>query len=384
MENNCKEINIEEEQNKAREKIDTIKQFNVFYQVNMALNNFKDSNIDPLQQKNINIYGRLKKVSSAINKIAHKGIKADEIYDLMAYMFVVELSEDYENVKDILQMNLPAVTYSHDFDGSLSENNGYSSLHLGIDVDKFLSQYNILMPNNIKKLSAEIQVKTYGMYMAQEATHDSIYKNDKLSDKQKYDMQSLMFPLIEYLTDIEMYQKTLNATIDVDKKRNIQEKIMSLKQKVEEHKMKNMEYINENISLVENVFKEYVIRKYIETIKQNPDLQLSLEETENALNSVRKLIDCFSSYQEPEILTDTEPTGFKNIDALLSGIQSEKILKIVRIANSSKNLLEGLVNISKKSVKLSDIADAIGEIEEYSNVRHEDEISKAYNDLENL
>lgn len=228
-------INIEDEQIKITNRINSIKNSGVFHSIKSQLNKLKDNSFDKFQDKNINIYGRIKKATSASEKIAKKNIPASEIYDLLAFMIVVDLPDNYSLIKNSLEENLSNITYSHNFDGSLPENNGYSSLHLGINVDDFLPKGN---PSGLENLSAEIQVKTYGMYIAQEATHDSIYKNNNLSNKQKYDMQSLMFPLIEHLTDIEMYERALNATVDQNKREEISAKIVSLKKQIENHKKK--------------------------------------------------------------------------------------------------------------------------------------------------
>ena len=99
MEENSKKINIENEQNKIRAKIDRIKQSGVFGKLAASLNQFKDTTLDPLQNKNINIYGRVKKPNSAVKKIAQKNITSSEIYDLIAFMFVVDLPENYISIQ---------------------------------------------------------------------------------------------------------------------------------------------------------------------------------------------------------------------------------------------------------------------------------------------
>ena len=130
-------------------------------------------------------------------------------------------------------------------------------------------------------------------------------------------MQSLMFPLIEHLTDIEMYERALNATVDQNKREEISAKIVSLKKQIENHKEKNLDYINENMPLVESVFKEYIARKQIENIKQIAKFDLSTEHIEQLIQSFRNAIDYLSDSQDEEKITDTQPTGFKNIDELL-------------------------------------------------------------------
>lgn len=372
-------INIEDEQSKIINKINTIKNSGVFHSIKSELNKLKDNSIDPLQDKNINIYGRIKKSTSASEKIAKKNIPANEIYDLLAFMIVVDLPDNYELIKDTLKENLPSITYSHNFDGNLPENNGYSSLHLGIIVDDFLPKGT---PAGLENLSAEIQVKTYGMYMAQEATHDSIYKNDSLSNGQKYDMQSLMFPLIEHLTDIEMYENALKASTSENERQEIEGKIVALKQEIAIHKNKNADYIKENMPLVENVFKEYIARKQIENIKQIAEFDLSTEHIEQLIESFRNAINYLNDSQDEEKMTDTEPTGFQNIDELLVRFNQMSFEEMENLSQEYKKekaamFLEGAVDISKKVVTMSDLANTLDVLQEHVDCEKEnDEVEK--------
>jgi hypothetical protein len=372
-------INIEDEQAKITNKINSIKNSGVFHLIKSQLNKLKDNTFDRFQDKNINIYGRIKKATSASEKIAKKNIPASEIYDLLAFMIVVDLPDNYELIKNSLQENLSNITYSHNFDGNLPENNGYSSLHLGINVDDFLPKG---CPSGLENLSAEIQLKTYGMYMAQEATHDSIYKNNNLSNKQKYDMQSLMFPMIEHLTDIEMYERALNATVDQNKREEISSKITSLKKQIENHKEKNLDYINENMPLVESVFKEYIARKQIENIKQIAEFDLSTEHIEQLIESFRNAIDYLNDSQDEEKITDTQPTGFKNIDELLVRFDKMTFEEMENLSQkyrkrNSKFFSVSAVAASKKSVTIHDLSDTLNDLQEHIDSEKEsDEVEK--------
>lgn len=372
-------INIEDEQAKIVNKINSIKNSGVFHSIKSELNKLKDNSLDQLQDKNITIYGRIKKATSASEKIAKNNIRASEIYDLLAFMIVVDLPDNYELTKNKLKESLSSITYSHNFDGSLPENNGYSSLHLGISVNDFLPNG---CPAGLENLSAEIQLKTYGMYMAQEATHDSIYKNKNLSTKQKYDMQSLMFPLIEHLTDIEMYENALNATVDETKRQEIERKIESLKVQIKNHKEQNYNYIHENMDLVESVFKEYIARKQIEHIKQIADFDLSTEHIEQLIESFRSAINYLNDSQDEEKMSSTEPTGFQNIDELLSQFDEMSFEEIENLSQehnkrNSKDFLEDAINLSKKVITIHDLSDTLDVLQDHIDCEKvDDEIEK--------
>lgn len=374
MEENSK--NIETEQNKIVAKIDKIIQSGIFSTLTASLNHFKNTTLDPLQDKNITIHGRLKKTASAIKKIAQKNITSSEIYDLIAFMFVVDLPENYVSLQASLLSALPGLTYSHLFDGTLPENNGYSSLHLGINANKFL---NTSTNQEISDLSAEIQLKTYGMYMAQEATHDSIYKNDTLSTEQKFKMQRLMFPIIEHLTDIEMYKRALNSSVDDKKRKYFEERISELKQAISDHREKHIDYIKQNIPLIDSVFREYVARKNIEKLKGTIPSELSVEQTEGLITTYRNAINFLSISQGEEEITDTEPTGFKNIDELLTQFDNKSFQDIITLSNhfeAHHSLIGNVMDVAKKSVGLSDISESIDELQahvSYTRTQNESE-----------
>lgn len=363
MEEDSKKIDIENEQNKIRAKIDRLKQSGVFGKLTASLNHFKDTTLDPSQSKNINIYGRLKKPISAERKIAQKQIHSSEVYDLIAFMLVVALPENYVSVQTALLTGLEGLTYSHEFDGSLPENNGYSSLHLGIDAKKFLNSDDI---QDLEEITAEIQLKTYGMYMAQEATHDSIYKNESLSQEQKVNMQRLMFPIIEHLTDIEMYEKALTCTVDAQKREYFESRISELKQAINIRKEENSDYINENLPLINSVFKEYIARKNIEKLKRSVSSELSVEQTEELITTYRNAINALSNSQYEEIIADTEPTGFRNIDELLYQVDNKSFQEILSLSQEFEAhhcLLGNVMDVAKKSIGLSDISSSIDELQ---------------------
>lgn len=367
-----KNINIQDEQNKIRDKINKIKQSGIFNKLSTALNQYANNCLNPFQETNINIYGRLKKVSSAFTKIVQKNISSDEIFDLIAFMLVVDLPEDYNNIQSLLLGTLSGLTYERLFIGTEPDCNGYSSLHFGINVDNFLSAQGMHNTTEALDLSAEIQLKTYGMYLAQEATHDSIYKNADLDNNKKLYTQSLMFPLIEHLTDIEMYERKLNATVDEEEKKSIEEKISDLKQTIKDHKENYSDFINDNIHLIDAVFEEYIARKSIEKLKSTVDSELSNKQIEKLMSTYRTAIGYSKTFQGAETLGNTEPTGFKNIDELLSQFENMDLNEVINLSQEyDEKMLETMMNVSKKSVTLSNVTSALEELEEHISSKSE-------------
>ena len=234
------DINIENEQRKIKNKIAIINSSGIRFKIQKILNNMKDS-FDPNQDKNIEIRGRVKLPDSASQKIAKQKVSADQIYDLIGFMMVVSSPEEYEEIKQIMKSEFPKDSFVHDFKGELPENNGYSSFHMGVDLEQLLNDNGLEKPEELDKTSAEIQLKTYGMYMAQEVTHDTIYKNKSLSIEDKNQTQRILFPLIEKITDIEMYKKSLEASTDEKEINQINKRIENTKQQVLAIKNNNKE-----------------------------------------------------------------------------------------------------------------------------------------------
>ena len=368
MEDNSKDIDIKNEQKRIKDKIDTIKDSGVFKKIRSILNNFK-KDLRTSGIKNIELAGRVKKEDSASEKIARQGVSADEIYDLIGFMLVVDLPEEYENARQIMKESMPKGSFVHDFDGALPENNGYSSFHMGINVKKLLNENGIENPEGLENLSTEVQLKTYGMYMAQEATHDSIYKNGELNTEQKNKMQSVMFPLIEKITDIEKYQERLEICFDENEKSSLQGKIDLLKQQVLQQKMQNSDYIEENMPNIENVLKQYVVVKYIEKVKHDPTLGLSREKIVELAEQCNNAIEYLSKDNERERLSKTEPTGFKNTDELLEQTQSKSIIEIQTLSAKSQekqipSLLQGAIQVSEEQVTSADVKNMVATVNE--------------------
>lgn len=361
MEDQTKDVNIKEEQRKIKDKIQGILHNKVFDKIYIVLSKYNNIILEKTGITSIRLQGRVKKEKSASDKIEKQGIYADEIYDLLGFMLIVELPEEYEQVNKLIKELIPKGSFIHEFNGKLTENNGYSSLHIGVNVSQLLDE------NGIKNtyighdsLQTEIQLKSYGMYMAQEATHDSIYKNKNLDSKQKDRMQSVMFPLIEKLSNIEKYQERLEICFNEEEKHFLQSRIESIRQEVFQHKIKNKKFIEDNITDVENILKEYVVVKYIEKIRQDPDLSLTRERITEIEEQCKRAVFYLANDFEEERMSDTEPTGFKNTDKLLKEIKEKTIKEVQALSDRNQetvtpNLLQSVIRVSEKQITSTDI-----------------------------
>lgn len=368
MEEETKDISLENEQRRIRDKIAIINSSKVKSRIEKILNDMRDR-FDPNQDKAIDIKGRVKLSDSASKKIAKQKVTADEIYDLIGFMLVVDLPEEYETIKQLMKDSLPKDSFIHDFDGNLPENNGYTSFHMGVDVEQLLNENGLEKPAELDKTSAEVQLKTYGMYMAQEATHDSIYKNDNLSTEQKNRMQSVMFPLIEKITDIEMYKKSLDTITDEKDLSNIKRRIEDTQQQVLAIKMNNKEYINDNMNEIEKVLKQYVVVRYIERAKKDTSLNLRNDAIESLTQQCNNAIEYLSRDFEQERMSNTEPTGFRNTDDLLERTQDKTIKQIQELSTKSQEkqapiLLDSAIQTSETDITSRDIKTMAGTIAE--------------------
>lgn len=373
MEKQTKEITIKEEQRKIKEKIQKILDSKVFDKIHKSLSKINNDILEKTGMSSISLEGRVKKEDSASEKIERQGVSADRIYDLIGFMLVVELPEEYEKVSSLMKELMPEGSFIHDFDGKLPENNGYSSFHMGINVNQLLNENGIENTYGDDGLQTEVQLKSYGMYMAQESTHDSIYKNKNLSSEQKDRMQSVMFPLIEKITDIEKYQDRLEVCFDEEERARLQSRIEISKQEVLQHKMQNKQFIEDNMTDVENVLKEYVVVKYVEKVRQDPVLNLTREKITEIAEQCNRAVSYLSNDFEQERMSNTEPTGFKNTDRLLEETQEKTIEEMQSLSAKSQekaipNLLQSAIQVSESEVTAADIKTMVGTVNEKTKV----------------
>lgn len=372
MEKQTKDINIKEEQRKIKDKIQKILDSKVFDKIHKSLSKINNAILEKTGMSSISLEGRVKKEDSASEKIERQGVSADRIYDLIGFMLVVELPEEYEKVSSLMKELMPEGSFIHDFDGKLPENNGYSSFHMGINVNQLLNENGVENTyDGDNGLQTEVQLKSYGMYMAQESTHDSIYKNKNLSSEQKDRMQSVIFPMIEKISDIEKYQDRLEVCFDEQERTRLQSRIETVKQEVLQHKMQNKQFIEENMTDVENVLKEYVVVKYVEKVRQDPVLNLTKEKITEIAEQCNRAVAYLSNDFEKERMASTEPTGFKNTDKLLEETQEKTIEEIQSLSakNQEKaipNLLQGAIQVSESEVTAADIKTMVGTVNEKS------------------
>lgn len=363
MENN--NIDIAKEQEVIRHKIKTINESGLFDKLYEKLEEFGNDEIRENPEDTVKLIGRVKKAESACEKIERQGVTADQIYDLIGLMYIVDLPEQYSEAKKTLTNGMPRDSFIHDFDGSLPENNGYSSFHMGVKSDELVKNGQI---KELEGLSVEIQLKSYGMYIAQEATHDSIYKNPTLSKEDKDKMQSVMFPMIERTINIQEYQKCLGATIDDKTREEYSQKIFSEEQEILKLKMNNKDFINQNPEQIKTVFNEFILVQYMEKIKDDPLLSMENIDKEQVKSECMKAIENLSSSHSGLSMADSKPTGFKEVDEIYNQIMNSSIKEIQELSISKNEqekepqLLESAVECSLDEISSSDIESIVNTV----------------------
>lgn len=373
MSEKTKDIDISKEQEKMKDKIRKINKSGIYHEIKNVLTNFRKQ-LKTHQISNVRLEGRVKKEDSASCKIERQGISANSIYDLIGFMLVVELPEEYEKASSLMKQLMPEDSFIHNFDGKLPENNGYSSFHMGINVNQLLNENGIENTySGDDGLQIELQLKTYGMYMAQESTHDSIYKNGNLTSEQKNRMQTVMFPLIEKISYIEKYQDRLEVCFDEQERARLQSRIETVKQEVLQHKIQNKQFIEENMTNVENILKEYVVIKYVEKVRQVPYLNLNPEKIKEVTEQCNRAVAYLSNNFEQERMSNTEPTGFKNTDKLLEEIQEKTIEEIQLLSVKSQkkempDLLQRAIQVSESEVSAADIKTMVEMVNEKARI----------------
>jgi len=296
MDNNG--IDIKKEQEIMRQKIKTINDSGVFDRLYEKLSSFSNDKIRENPEDNLVLMGRVKKAESACEKIARQGLPASQIYDLIGFMHVVDLPEQYIDAKKILTNEMPKDSFVHDFDGNLPENNGYSSFHMGVKLDKLIYDGEL---TELDGVSTEIQLKTYGMYIAQESTHDSIYKNPSLSQDDKNKLQTVMFPMIEKIVNIQKYQEHLGVTLDENKREEYSRKFFSEEQEILKLKMEHKDFINQNPEQVQDILHEFILVQYMEKIKSDPLLSMENIDIEQKISHALSVISKYGENAKGKI-----------------------------------------------------------------------------------
>jgi len=356
MDNNG--IDIKKEQEIMRQKIKTINDSGVFDRLYEKLSSFSNDKIRENPEDNLVLMGRVKKAESACEKIARQGLPASQIYDLIGFMHVVDLPEQYIDAKKILTNEMPKDSFVHDFDGNLPENNGYSSFHMGVKLDKLIYDGEL---TELDGVSTEIQLKTYGMYIAQESTHDSIYKNPSLSQDDKNKLQTVMFPMIEKIVNIQKYQEHLGVTLDENKREEYSRKFFSEEQEILKLKMEHKDFINQNPEQVQDILHEFILVQYMEKIKSDPLLSMENIDIEQVKNDCKNAIEALSNSNDQLGMSDSKPTGFGKIDDIYNQIMNCSTKEIQELSlrqNENKKepqLLEGAIKCSKEEISSSDI-----------------------------
>ncbi len=303
-----------EEQEKITSKINSINDSGIFDDVY----NFLISFCAELRKAGINntsLAGRVKKIESAREKILTKRLSADQIHDLIGYMLVVDTPDEYKKVIHMLRSKMPPDSFIHDFDGSLPENNGYSSFHMGLKVLDVLSEEDTKKhSNDLTQTDVELQVKTKGMYIAQESTHDTIYKNSYLDKNQKNMLQTIMFPLIEKIINIQMYNERFEIFDDSRELFDLYQSISSEKENISELIGSNRDFIESNMTLIEDILKEFVSVMYIEKIKNDPFIEMDRSTIKELKEMTRQVADALVAREGRSVLLQDGITGFSSID----------------------------------------------------------------------
>lgn len=256
---------------------------------------------------------------------------------------------------------------------------GYKSVHMN-DTWK-ASDKNLQVP-------IEIQIKTKGMYAAQEATHETIYKNDELKKEKKDELSAVLSPAIELLLDIEREAENGNT-----------KKAEELKFERAYMLEEQSELLERNKDIVAETWKEYgKVRFKLENnvrIKKEDFLKIKLSK-ENERNPIERkkaeedqkkrtehfdkvlgaVYDFYYNTAEDTDMTSDEITGDARRDYAIKRIQSlnyntfHEILEKSYDKEKFKRQYNRSVKSSEKRTEIT-VEDLLGKLEE-AKVRIED------------
>ena len=152
---------------------------------------------------------------------------------------------------------------------------------------------------------------------------------------------------------------------------------MDLKETIKEHIEDYSSYIVDSLPLIDTVFKEFIARKCIERKKSYVASELSNEKTEELISVYRSAINYLNTFQDQEVYGPTVPTGFKNIDELLIQFEDKDFYEVMDLSKKyDEQMLENMINLSKKSVTLGDVTYALEELEGHISSKTEKDDSE--------
>lgn len=143
---------------------------------------------------------RIKENESAVRKYKkyekQYGEHIPKIRDLCGMMIITDSIEDVYKCVDFFKDRFTDKTMR---DYIRSPNAGYRSIHL----------YSDFFTDNIS-IPMEIQIKTEAMSIAQDTTHDSIYKVESRDQKLRDELSTALFPIFEKFADADRFEERGN------------------------------------------------------------------------------------------------------------------------------------------------------------------------------
>lgn len=119
------------------------------------------------------VHGRVKSISSILEKIHRKGVEVDQVEeyvdDIAGIRIICQFVEDIEKVVDIIKHRNDMVVKSENDYITNSKKSGYRSYHVNVD-------YTVYTLNGPKELQVEIQIRTLAMNFWATIEHSLQYK----------------------------------------------------------------------------------------------------------------------------------------------------------------------------------------------------------------
>ena len=181
---------------------------------------------------------RIKENASALNKfrkyIEQSGIEDPEMWDSCGMMLIVDDEEDIYKFVEYMEEKL---TTREDGLSDYVKNPkaGYRSVHM----------YSTFAADGIT-VPSEIQIKTEAMSIAQDVTHDSIYKQEGLSWDTINQLTTVICPIAEKMADADKFEG-----------RGQLEEAEELRKEAEQIRIDNAELLSEHQETVDSVWREY-------------------------------------------------------------------------------------------------------------------------------
>lgn len=262
---------------------------------------------------------RIKSPFSMARKYYEIGCKrVMDMKDLYGFMIIVEEDDDVDKVAEYIKEKYRLEIRREKDYRKINPQNGYKSYHFNIGIQAEDISDEILV---------EIQIKTRSMLIAQETTHDGIYKRKDVCFKERKKLVAAMFPLFERIA--YLHEKEKNGISSDEKQKIIDE--------IKEIYARNNNIYTAALQLMSLAWREYAVANFMQDnereILANDFLHLGFHnDTITKVEARRVLSYLLDTSKEDEAITTMMNLSYRGFQSTLEKIEGRYLVDSATIS----------------------------------------------------